>query len=222
MTTMKTVISAIYIFCLMACTDSGNRQKISSIPLSADTVTKLDTAKIINDRDWQINFGLTHDPATDSVWGKPVKFYIENPNCSPIAADFYKGRFRPTDDDTTENLLKLVTTDDKILRPFYRWCLSRTIQIEDGALAEETGIPARSYAEKFPDEFFTYMDSDRTNNEYNKWINSISYCGFYEIDDYKKPQKIRTNLTSKMKQNCVGCSESTLRRIDRFAKDCFP
>ena len=75
-------------------------------------------------------------------------------------------------------MLSLVTTNDNNLRPFYRWCLNKTIQIEDGALAEYTGIPARQYAEKFPKEFFEYMDYDTTKEKYGDWVGSISYSGY--------------------------------------------
>lgn len=136
---------------------------------------------------------MTHDPEVDSIWGKPVNFYIENPKCSPIAIDFYAGQFRPTDNRTTVALLILVTSTNNHLRPFYRWCLNKTIQIQDGALGEYTGVPARRYAEKFPKEFFQYMDYDTTGNKYADWTNSILYSGFYDEDDYNKPADIRND-----------------------------
>ena len=160
---MNRFLFIIFIFCLAACNQAG---KTGNTP-KADTIVRHDTININNENNWQQGFGLTHDPAIDSVWGKPVKFYISNAACSPVAIDFYQGQFRPTDNNTTEALLKLTTTDDKSLRPFYRWCLDKTIQIQDGALAEYTGIPARAYAEKFPDEFFAYLDTDTTRGKYN-------------------------------------------------------
>lgn len=189
--------------------------------ISTDTIIKRDTVFYNNGDNWQDGFGLTHDPDKDSIWSKPVKFYIDNPKCSPIAIDFYTGQFQPTDNNTTAALLKLATTDDNNLRPFYRWCLNKTIQIQDGALAEYTGVPARQYAEKFPVEFFEYMDIDTTKERYNDWTNAISYSGFYDVDDYKKPQDIRKRLTQMMKDNCKNCNEQLVKRIDKFAKDCF-
>ena len=158
----------------------------------------------------------------DSIWGKPVKFYIDNPKCSPIAIDFYRGQFRPSDNSTTAALLQLVTTDNNQLRPFYRWCLNKTIQIQDGALGEYTGVPARQYAEKFPKEFFKYMDYDTTGHKYLDWVNSILYSGFYDKEEYKKTASIRHRMTSLMIQNCKPCNDSLLIRIHKLAKDCFP
>jgi hypothetical protein len=207
---------------LIACSDKKAKTKNLSEISSVDTVIKHDTLYINNDRDWQQGFGLTHEPEKDSVWGKPVKFYVDNKNCSPIAINFYLGEFRPTDNNTTAALLSLVTTDDNSLRPFYRWCLNKTIQIQDGALAEYTGVPSRQYAEKFPKEFFEYMDYDTTGNKYADWVSSVLYSGFYDNDDYKKPADIRKRMTQTMKRNCKGCSDEMMKRIDKFASDCFP
>jgi hypothetical protein len=219
---MKLAIFTLFVFYLIACTDRSGTKNFPAKKVSGDTIIKHDTVYINNDNNWQQGFGLTHEPEIDSVWGKPVKFYIDNPNCSPIAIDFYLGEFRPTDNNTTAALLSLVTTNDNSLRPFYRWCLNKTIQIEDGALAEYTGIPARQYAEKFPKEFFEYMEYDTTKEKYRDWVGSISYSGYYDTDDSKKSNDIRDRMTKKMKQNCTNCVQQMIKRIDTLAMDCFP
>jgi hypothetical protein len=206
---------------LIACSDKEAKTENLSEIISVDTVIKHDTVYINNDSDWQEGFGLTHEPEKDSIWRKPVKFYIDNKNCSPIAIDFYFGEFRPTDNRTTATLLSLATTNDSSLRPFYRWCLNKTIQIQVGALAEYTGVPARRYAEKFPKEFFEYIDIDTTKGKYNDWVDAISYSGFYDQDDYKKASDIKKRLITTMKSNCNNCSRQFLNRIDQFAADCF-
>ena len=151
-----------------------------------------------------------------------MKFYTDNSKCSPIAIDFYYGQFRPTYNYTTAALLSLATTNDNTLRPFYRWCLNKTILIQDGALGECTGIPARQYAEKFPREFFEYMDYDTTGDKYADWVNSILYSGFYDSDDEEKPAAIRNRMSKKMKENCISCDAQLKQRIDKFANDCLP
>lgn len=219
---MKTVTFILCLFFLTACNDRQVDDTSSKKKLRPDTIIKHDTIYLNNQNNWQQGFGLTHDPEIDSVWGKPVKFYIDNPKCSQTAVDFYLGEFRPIDNNTTAALLKLVTTDDTNLRPFYRWCLNKTIQIQDGALAEYTGVPARQYAEKFPKEFFEYMDYDTSGDKYLDWVNSILYSGFYPNDDYKKPKEIRDRMSTTMKKNFNNCSDTLKKRIDKFAADCFP
>ncbi|MFC6268574.1 hypothetical protein [Frigoriflavimonas asaccharolytica] len=171
---------------------------------------------------WQKGFELTHNIDIDTIWNKPVRFYLENKNCNPTAKDFYFGKYRPYDEPKTAELLALITTDDDNLRPFYRWILNKTILIQDGALGEYTGVPARKYAEKYPTEFFEYMDYDKSGDKYLDWTNSISYSGMYDLDDYKNSKKMRKYLSSKMKSNCKNCDDKMKPRIEKFANDCFP
>lgn len=172
--------------------------------------------------DWQEGFGLTHNPKTDSIWGKPVSFYLDHVNCDSRAKEFYFGKYRPTDEAETQRLLNLVTTENDSLRPFYRWILNKTILIQDGALAEYTGVHASRYAEKYPKEFFEYMDYDKSSEKYSNWVNSIFYSGFYDFDDYKNSEKIKSQLMKEMKKNCFECNPYQLKRIEKFAEDCFP
>ncbi len=191
------VISTFFIYVISYCQDSAKTQ-------------------------WQNDFHLTHNIEKDSIWFQPVKFYLEDKNCSSVAKEFYYGNYRPTDDDKTEKLLNLTVTNDKNLRPFYRWILDKTIIIQDGALAEYTGGPARKYAESYPKEFFEFMDSDKTKQRYSNWTNSILYSGFYKTDDFNNPKKIRDQLIRAMNENCKTCSEKLKKRIKIFAQDCFP
>ncbi len=171
---------------------------------------------------WQQGFGLTHNIDQDSIWKKPVRYYVENEECTQIAIDFYLGKFRPTDNDQTEELLNLVLTKNTELRPFYRWILNKTIIIQDGALGEYTGLPARKYAERFPNEFFDYLDIEKSNEKYQNWCNSIMYSGFYDYDDYDNLALVRKEFAKTMMKNCTSCSKSTNDRIKKFANDCFP
>ena len=210
---------AVLIFLTSCCAPQekfGNGQAVV-----ADTVYIHDTLIAADHRFWQDGFGLTHDPKTDTIWYKPVSYYFSDKNCSGLAKAFYYGRFQPSDDEITDELLALATTDDIKLRPFYRWCLNKTIMVADGALAEHVGIPARRYAEKFPKEFFAYMDYDTTGEKYEDWVGAIEYSGFYVKDDWKKPLDIRKRMIQTMISNCHGCSDPLKKRIEKFAADCF-
>lgn len=215
---------------LIGCDNKQQSEELASKILETDSVyidsNKAKQTEIsaieTNLNDWQSGFGLKHDISIDSIWFKPVKYYFEDPNCDSTAKEFYWGKYRPTDDEKTDKLLNLATTSNKKLRPLYRWILNKTISIQDGALSEHTGIPARKYAEKYPKEFFEYMDIDSTGEKYEDWINSISYSGFYNEENYDKPELVRNNLFKTMYNNCKNCDDLTLQRIKAFAKDCFP
>jgi hypothetical protein len=215
---MKSLLSVIFYFMAVSCADN-TRVRVEAP--SKDTVIVKDTVFFDSSTDWQSGFGLTHNPELDSVWGKPVSYYINNPRCDPAAKDFYLGVLPPSDNNTTTHLLSLVTTKDESLRPFYRWILNKTIMIQDGALAEYTGVPARLYAQKYPREFFEYVDIDTSGQKYSEWTAAIAYSGFLEGEDYKKMDMIRNRVSSTMAGNCKACPESMLSRIKTFAKDCF-
>jgi len=220
---MKT-LSIIVTVSVLSCRDRHSTEKENSITPKIVASLEPDTSHIkskTNDRDWQEGFNLSHDPDRDSIWFKPVSYYLSDNNCSELASDFYYGRLKPNDDTTTDELLVLALTDNKKLRPFYRWCLNKTIAIQDGALGEHTGVPARKYAEKFPEEFFEYMEIDTSGEKLNSWISSIAYSGFYDQDDYKKGKEIQQRMAQTMKKNCPKCDEEMIRRIEKFTNDCF-
>jgi hypothetical protein len=196
---------------LVACND--NRTKTQKI--SADTtksVNTLDTLPIENLWVDKLNGNKYYKP--DSFNYRPASFYLSNPKVSPIAKALYNEQFRPEDNDSTTQLLALITTDNNEIRPFYRWCLDLTIQISDGALAEYPGEPALKYAIKFPREFMDYMNSDTSLARYGRWTEIITYSGLPNQDStYNYNYIVR-----KMSVNCKDCSKQTLDSIKIFAK----
>lgn len=226
---MKKLLFFIFLSFISSCKKdhhSNNDNVIETETIRSKSVKDIKPKKEViafqSDTNWQENFGLSHNIDKDSIWNKPVRFYVNNPKCDKTAIAFYFGKFRPSDNDETRKLLEFVISDDANLRPFYRWILNKTIQIQDGALGEFTGVPARKYAEKFPNEFFEYMDIDSSGKKYSDWYNSILYSGFYLYDDYKKPEIIRQKMIKTMKSNCKNCNENMNSRIQKFALDCFP
>lgn len=198
-------------------------QRVALTQVIRDTIIQHDTVYTNKPaRDWIDQFDLTRDPEEDTIFHKPASYYLDDPQCAEIASDFYYGRLQPSDDGATAELLRYACSDNNKLRPFYRWCLNITIIIQDGGLAEYTGVPARQYVEKFPKEFFEYVDADTSKEKYMNWVSAISYSGFYDMDDYKKTAAIRERMIKKMKQNCKNCDAQTMTRIDKLAIDCFP
>jgi hypothetical protein len=218
---MKSVITITIILFFTACNNSQSNTTVDA--KLKDTIIKHDTIYINynKDQDWQKNagFNLTHEPDQDSIWGKPVSFYLDNPECFGIAFDFYYGYFRPADNGATDELLKFATTTNKKLRPFYRWCLDKTIEVSDGALSEHVGTPAKNYVEKYPKEFLEFIDSDTSKTRYNNWTSAIAYSGFTAINPKDLTQQTKAFLNA-MKLNCSNCTEATLKRIEKIAKDC--
>jgi hypothetical protein len=193
-----------------------------TIHVNARQKTIHDTVYIYPDREWQQGFDLTHNPDEDSVWHKPVSYYINNKRCAGLAIDFYNGEFRPSDNNATDQLLNYATTSNDTLRPFYRWCLNKTIEISDGALADHVGLPAKRYAEKFPKEFLHYMQADSTKSRYRNWVEAINYSGYYDHDSPNDYLTTRREFIGTMKRNCKGCNAKIFKLIEKFGVDCFP
>ncbi len=189
-----------------------------------DSLAKLmtaDTSHSSGNHNWQENFHLTHNPEKDTIAGRPVSYYINRSDCHYLAINFYYGKYRPSDNDSTEKLLSLAITRNKELRPFYRWCLERTLEISDGALGEYTGAPARKYIETYPKEFLNYIGHDTAYTYYKEWISSISYSGFYENEDFNDRVNIKKNFLATTKMNCSDCNEQEVQLIEKIAFDSF-
>jgi len=222
----------LFILFFFGCNSNQNIEEVQDEKSQNEQMKTFDSSIIYTDsskyfieeqnKDWQNRFNLKHDITIDSIWYKPVKYYFDDQNCDTVAKDFYWGKYRPTDEEKTAKLLAKVTTNNNKLRPLYRWVLNKTIYIQDGALAEYTGEPARRYAEKYPKEFFEYMDIDTTGEKYNEWSGSIMYSGFYNEDNWRRPDLIRQTLIKTMTQNCKGCNDDIKKRISKLAFDCFP
>lgn len=180
-----------------------------------DTIYKMDTVYLKADPNWQKYFDISHQPHTDSIWGESVDYYISDPNCDALAFDFYYGNFRPGDNASTAELLELVLTSNDKLRPFYRWCLEKTMEIADGALGEYPGEPARMYAEKYPKEFLDYMRAQTDSSVYYTWVSLISFSGLHEFN-YNQDQSFE-EVRSRMRKACQDCGDEDFELIDRFA-----
>jgi hypothetical protein len=210
------------VFTFISCKNANNKTTIEKNSAKKDTIVVHDTVYVNNENkvDWQVGFGLTNDPHVDSIWGKPVAYYLDDEACNSIAFEFYYGYIRPSDNGATDELLKLACTDNKKLRPFYRWCLNKTLIVSDGALAEHVGVPARNYAEKFPDEFFEYLDIENDNSKYDMWTDAIQYSGFFDYPEYSDIKKLVDEHYKRMSGNLKNKSPKNLKRVRKFANDC--
>ena len=202
---------------LISCNSNSPKNHISQVDSSTNNQTStVDTIPKSNNI-WVDRLNGSTYPLPDTIDGKPISFYLDNPKVADISKALYKAKFRPTDNDSTTQLLSYVTTKDSTLRPFYRWCLDFTITISDGALAEYPGVPALAYATEFPKEFFDYMNKDQSGQRYKQWTEIIAYSG---LSNYgRKESEIENEIISNMRNNCYICVGNTKSRIVTFARD---
>ena len=205
-------LSLLAMFFCMACED--NKQAVEQASVDTKNLTLTDTVNGTKNI-WIDPLNGNIYPLPDSIAGEPVSFYLGNPKIISLAKDFYTGNFRPTDDDSTTRLLSQVVTDDSTIRPFYRWCLDFTISISDGALGEYPGSPSLKYAIKFPNEFFGFMDEDKSGERYKRWTEIIAYSGLID----RQTSEIEKQISNQMLENCHSCGIIAKKRILTFAKD---
>ena len=211
------VLLIAFVTCI-ACKNSTQTNQKTSTDSSSTILEKIfSDQNTLDNNIWVDRLNGQTYPLPDSIAGKPVSFYLNNPKVKPIAKALYSGQFRPTDNDSTTELLTNVTTNDSILRPFYRWCLDFTISISDGALAEYPGKPALKYALEFPKEFLNYMNKDTSGRRFANWTGIIAYSG---LEDYNRNKfEFEKEIVSKMLSKCPSCEEEEKNQIKKFAKE---
>lgn len=214
---MRQIFLLVGIF-FIACNDHNQSIQKTTIDSSASASQKINDDTIQKSKKiWVDRLNGKNYTVPDTIAGRPVSFYLNHLGVADIAKSFYKGKFRPEDNDSTTELLSYITTEDSILRAFYRWCLDHTILISDGALGEYPGSPALKYAIKFPLEFFEYMDQDVSGQRYKRWIEIMAYSG---LDNYEKTTlQIEAEIIDHLKKNCRQCDSHTQNRFKIFAQD---
>src|SRR5664279_1798760 len=90
-------------FLLLACNDNTQSKLVPSVDTSQTFAQSniANTSKNI----WIDKLNGTHYSLPDSIGGKPVSFYLDNAKVASIAKALYRGKFRPTDNDSTTELL---------------------------------------------------------------------------------------------------------------------
>jgi hypothetical protein len=142
-----------------------------------------------------------------------VDHYIFNPDCDALAFDFYYGQFKPSDNALSSEFMDLLLNENDALRPFYRWCFDRTIDMADGAFAEYIGTAARSYVEKYPVEFIEFTASDSLIMP--RWAEIIAYSGMHEFQ--YELEGAGEKLAQTFIASCVKCEELENNQLDSFA-----
>lgn len=161
-----------------------------------------------------IRISTYHDQLPDSIQGRPVRWYLDNPQVDPLAKAFYRGQFRPSDDSSTQRLFNLILVPDSSLRPFYRYCLNESMLIADGALGDYLGNPALNYLLRYPVELFRYMDEDTSGDREKMWGLYIGYSGLPSYIPADK-ERVCTDLMTRFDTYCKPCRPETRTR---FAK----
>ena len=72
-----------------------------------------------------------------------------------IVKNYYEEKFQVSDDERTENLLKILTIKNDHFFPFYFFIFNEIVRKSDGALAEMIGSYCFEMIYNYPNEVFT-------------------------------------------------------------------
>jgi hypothetical protein len=207
---MKNSLSYFVFLLLIGCHTKPPKEK------STIQITPSNTYLISTPKKWTHFYTGKTYTLPDSLEGKDFSFYINHPKIDPIAKAFIEEKFIPSDNDSTSKLVSLINKENSELTPFYRWCLDLIINISDGALGEYPGEPALKYTLTNPSDFFSFMNEDSSGERYKRWVNIIAYSipiNNQSLVDFHE------NLTTKMIQNCKGCTSEINNSIKKLSND---
>jgi len=130
-----------------------------------------------NEKLWEVNKNFT-----ESLNGKPITFYLNNPQIDRFSKIYYQGQFKLYDNSETFAFLDSVLTLNNETSPFYFYIFNSVLNQSDGALSEYvTGICLK-YFEKLPCEFLNCCKNEDCKVSKSKWTGFIGFQLYSKID----------------------------------------
>ena len=146
--------------------------------------------------------------------GKPISYYLENPDIDGCSKLFYQGKFAASDDLQTYAFLDSVLTNNAATRPFYVYVFNSVMSVADGALAEHIAENCWKYFEKFPCEFFSLKQDQHFVKNYKYWFDNASLRYYYDEESLAASQERLDKLSAIVSSQCSTCAEE----FDRMKK----
>lgn len=136
----------------------------------------------------------------DSLKGKSINFYLQHKNIDNYSKLFYEGKWAITDDDLTASFLDSILTTNNQTRIFYLYIFNSAMSISDGSIAEFMAYKCLDYFKKYPCEFIEMKHSRLFSDNFQKWIDNISWM--YESHDIHNIKKELLEIQSLVELNC--------------------
>lgn len=163
----------------------------------------------------------------DSLNGKPISFYLENPETNELVKSFYQGEFLPSDNDKTFALLDILVEKNEVIYPFYFHCLNSICLLSDGALSEVMGNPCLKMVYNYPNYTFSFFkDNIPVFDRYNQFIGYELYFQKYgtsnvEISesDFLNYLKANLNLEDKEIENFYKTFVDGIEQVKKNMED---
>ena len=145
-----------------------------------------------------------------------VASYLNNRQVSKIAKDFYKGRFKASDDKNTMSIVDSLKTRNNTTRPFYIYLVSKIMTTADGALSEAVGYASKEFFKLHPNALVEFLYANNKMVE-KKFISAwaLQIAGEIMIDcEGNEKQCIRKSL----QKTGAKTTKKNKARLTRFYK----
>ena len=157
------------------------------------------------------HLGFLH---VDSLNGKPISFYIENPETNELVKSFYQGEFLPSDNDETFELLDILVEKNEVIYPFYFHCLNSICLLSDGALSEVMGEPCLKMVSNYPNYTFSFFVE---NSElFEDYTGMIGYELFFQKYGTSNIQISESEFLENLKENLELDNPEIKSLLDKF------
>lgn len=161
--------------------------------------------------------GWFNKKRVDSLNGKPISYYLNHKGIDSYSKAFYKGKFPIFDDLISNGIMDSVLTNNNSTRPFYLYNFNRMLELVDAAAAEEAGLRALEYFQKYPCEFVRSLKDKKYNADIEKWSSLIGYeLGL--SDEIPSFNKHINAIEKKLKTNCNDCLNKDWHTFKRLLK----
>ncbi|MES2775450.1 MAG: hypothetical protein V4722_14845 [Bacteroidota bacterium] len=126
-----------------------------------------------------------------------ISSYLNNPRVIKDAKDYYRGKFRASDDTRTFNICdKINAKKSDTLLPFYLLCFSKILVKADGALSEaacdytyEASLNNTIYLGRF------FLENPQVKKLYlNEWLKSVADGIQFNSDFASYKKEIKLNI----------------------------
>jgi len=161
-------------------------------------------------------------PGDSLIEGRPVSFYLNRRDVSPVAKNFYLLHFIPAIDNMTASLCDSLLTKNDTTRPFYYFLFLRLNRISGEDLHDLLQNYALEYITRFVDEFYNKLQIPQYKSDYGMWTDYVyleSWKSSYSGKEMADSSEIYQRIVTKHIQNVKHLTPILRSQIEKFAND---
>lgn len=135
--------------------------------------------------------------------GKPISFYLNNPQIDKSAKKFYKGELRIIGDSIPHYFADSLLTKNSETRPFYFFIFNQLVDMSTGKMVNSIAPKCTDYVQMYPCEFFNFFNQSEIEINVVKWTTYIGQT----LMDKPKYFDYKGQVDSKLKAECADVQD---------------